>query len=277
MMRYRLLAVGVLVCVAVVAVVLCVLAAAGPPRHRLLAADAEAAFAVPAFVIGLDRHWKDRGRITMRRLRDAGHTDLTRFRGTDAFTDPDADEVFRRFKLVKRPKIMHTRGERGCSASHLRLYTHMIRHGIPRAVVYEDDAQPCDDYAAYFPAILRLAAPYDLVLIGHMARNPGPRGELVVPGGSFAYHAYVISLAGARKTIRDVERHGYWEPIDMTAGKFADTRIGLTRALANHRAARGPIRFGGRPRSNGRSFGFVAQDGRLGTSIKSAKIERWVG
>lgn len=246
------------------------------PR-RLLLVDGDA-FRVPAYVIGLKRHWELRGARTMRRLRRAGHVDLRPHYGTDGWADPGADGEFRRLNLFKRPGIMHTRGERGCSASHLRVYERMVRDDVPRAVVYEDDALPCDDYADYLPTLLDLARPFDLVLIGHMHPDPGRRSDaLVVPGNSYAYHAYTITLAGARTVLDDARRHGWWEPIDMTAGKFADRRMRLRRGLANHRAASRPRTFEGRRRANGRSYGFVAQDGALGTSIKEKRIVTWHG
>ena len=229
------------------------------------------AFNVPVILISLQRHWNRRGMVTLNRLRRIGHRNIHILHGTDAFSDNTAAHTFNRLRLTKRHGIMHTEGERGCAASHLRVYERMIHYGIRRAMVYEDDALPCDSYRTILPSIISAAKSYDICLIGHMLKKPS-QNTLVSPDGSYAMHAYLISLQGSKKILHDALKYGWHEPIDMTIGKH-HRRMSLSRSVANHLV--NPPLFGGKPRPNVRSCGFVAQDHDLGTSIQSKHIRNW--
>lgn len=230
---------------------------------------------IPAFVIGLDRHWDTRGSKTMLRLLESGHTDIRRWDAIDGFS-PKSLDIFSRMNIIKKNGIKHTLGERGCSASHLQLMNFVVHNRIPRVVVYEDDAQPCDRYTEYLPDILTASEKYDLVLIGHMNSRPGScRDPIVVPGISYAMHAYTYTYNGALKIINDCANNPWIEPIDMTLGQYSKSRIGLRRGIANHKSASQKITFNGIAIPNIRSNGFVAQDHALLSSIKSFHLETW--
>jgi glycosyl transferase family 25 len=59
-------------------------------------------------------------------------------------------------------------GEVGCALSHRQVYEEIVRSGVLRAVVFEDDAAPRDEDVALLPAALaQLPDGWDLVYLGY--------------------------------------------------------------------------------------------------------------
>ena len=112
-------------------------------------------------------------------------------------------------------------GEKGCYASHLRLWQQLLASGAPAMVVLEDDVALKDGFAALLEAISQRPQPWDMVkLIGRerdtfRSSSPLAQGvELVdyqrVPSLTAGY---VISRQGAQKLCQS--RLPFGRPIDV--------------------------------------------------------------
>lgn len=268
--------------VAIAVLLLVVLGFLGTGRCALLATaratTRDDPMSLPAFVIGLDRHAAARRDRTVARLRLAGHLDVRPVAAVDAF-DPRAAPVIAAEHVAGVPGVLFTTGERGCAASHLRVLRAIVGGGFPLAVVYEDDAVPADGYAPLFRRVVRARGAFDLIYLGHMTAHPPGRG-LVVPGRTHGMHAYLTTRAGATKVLASARGAGVKEPLDIQIhdGKvYEGGGDPLTTAVVNHHAAAvaAPVRFEGKPRDNRRSYGIVAQDHRMHTSIKARELRGW--
>lgn len=153
----------------------------------------------PAFVINMDR-CQDRWALAQQRIRDAGYSNIQRFRGVDAINDPlqtawdihsapafdPSDEEF-----VTYP------GKQGCMLSHLHLWKKIIDENIPIATIFEDDVSfhsmwhdLAPIYYKHTPSdfdVLYLGSQIDHYVDAHIIQTP-----------VFCTHAYVITQEGAR-------------------------------------------------------------------------------
>lgn len=138
-------------------------------------------------------------------------------------------------RLTGKPRPMKP-GEAGAALSHRQIYEEMVRSGIRRAIVFEDDVRPRDEDVALLPAALgQLPEDWDLVYLGYtrfervtagqrakrllylalaplrlvpwkageaLRLHPRPWSENLRRAG---YHdgayAYAVSLEGARKLL----------------------------------------------------------------------------
>lgn len=102
-------------------------------------------------------------------------------------------------------------GEVGCYASHLVVARKMVAEGIPAALVFEDDLEFPEDFAALIMETLRIApAGWDIIRLSNPPKAPYvPVADL--PGGrDLALYARVpnntgaslLSLSGAKKLLR---------------------------------------------------------------------------
>jgi GR25 family glycosyltransferase involved in LPS biosynthesis len=116
---------------------------------------------------------------------------------------------------VETPPESHlslTRPAIGCFLSHLAIWRFLIESGLPRLMVFEDDANPAPKFdAGAFRAMLAgLPADADMVFVGRiimngMADRPAPGATLArlyYFNGTFAY---LITPAGARTLIRALD------------------------------------------------------------------------
>ena len=110
-------------------------------------------------------------------------------------------------------------GEKGCDASHIRLWQQLLASGAPAMVVLEDDVGLKDGFADILGAISQRAQPWDMVkLIGRERdsfRGSCPLSEGVelvdykrVPSMTAGY---AISRQGAQKLCQS-RLPSCWEP-----------------------------------------------------------------
>lgn len=120
-----------------------------------------------------------------------------------------------------------TGGELGCLLSHRKIYERMVEHGIERAVVFEDDAILHEDLPRVIEALLRHTDKFDLVRFLGSEKVAKLEQKIVMPitgeytlnrlcstpGGA---HAYLITLAGAKKLLAKMQRN--YLPVDILMG-----------------------------------------------------------
>lgn len=157
----------------------------------------------PGFVINMDK-CPDRMELSMKRIANAGFTNVQRWRAVDA----KADDLTEAWKRHGSPKFNPTdvefvtyTGKQGCMLSHLDLWQHIIKNKIEYAIVFEDDIDfHCGwkQYAAkYFEVtpkdfdLLYLGSQMEICTDSHITRVP-----------VFCTHAYVITLTAAQKLYR---------------------------------------------------------------------------
>ena len=145
--------------------------------------------------------------------------------------------------------------------------------------IYEDDVCPVDTYyATLLDAVVHdHMHDYDMLFFGHMDPLKGNIKKLVVPQWSYCMHAYVLTLRAATRILKDISKHSWNEPIDMELNhkqKRHKLKSGLVNQnyIAKHY---GPILFDGNPIANKRSYGCVAQDNSMMTSIKQSHLQSW--
>jgi glycosyl transferase, family 25 len=112
--------------------------------------------------------------------------------------------------LYQDPGWAMTRGELGCSDSHIRIWQRIVDTNLPGAVIFEDDA----DVPAVLPSLIGKAWSHrdrwDLVYFGYNWK-PETRpidgiNEFVVPDIADQWHvahAYMVTNAGAARLLRD--------------------------------------------------------------------------
>ncbi len=176
---------------------------------------------LPIFYINLARDTERRAKLEAELARQGLHG--TRFEAV-WWADLDAAEQQRLYSAELNARQYHAtlvNGEKGCYASHLRLWQRLLASGAPAMVVLEDDVGLKDGFAALLGAISQHAQPWDMIkLIGRerdtfRGRRPLDRGvELVdykrVPSLTAGY---AISREGAQKLCQS--RLPFGRPIDV--------------------------------------------------------------
>ena len=119
-------------------------------------------------------------------------------------------------------------GEKGCYASHIRLWQQLLASGAPAMVVLEDDVGLQDGFAALIAAIGQRAQPWDMVKLIGRERDTFRSRSPLMPGIELVDYqrvpsltaGYVISREGAQKLCQsrlpfgrpiDVDRRYWWE------------------------------------------------------------------
>lgn len=155
---------------------------------------------VRCFVVNMDRS-ADRLEITLNRIKEAGFTNVERFKAVDASVDSLEDN----WALHGNPKknitdreFFEYKGKQGCMLSHLNLYKKIIQNQIPLTIVFEDDVQFHKNWETLAPIywnatpkdwdILYMGSQIDFIMEGHILMTP-----------VFCTHAYIITLDGAKK------------------------------------------------------------------------------
>lgn len=176
---------------------------------------------LPIFYINLARDTERRHRLEAELARQG--LEGTRFEAV-WWADLDAAEQKQLYSAQRNARQYHTalvNGEKGCYASHLRLWQRLLATGAPAMVVLEDDVALKDGFAALLEAISQRQQPWDMVkLIGRerdtfRGRSPLTQGvDLVdyqrVPSLTAGY---AISRQGAQKLCQS--RLPFGRPIDV--------------------------------------------------------------
>lgn len=118
--------------------------------------------------------------------------------------------------------------EIGCLLSHKKIYQKIVDEQIPLALIFEDDVELKDNFMSILEASLRHIDRYDILrFINKPKLIKKPHKKLIalddthhiiqthgVPGGAYAY---LITLDGAKKMLRQMEKN--YLPIDTLMGQ----------------------------------------------------------
>ncbi len=112
-------------------------------------------------------------------------------------------------------------GEKGCYASHIAAWEHLLSSPAPALVVLEDDVQPMPHFADTLDAIAALDGDWDMVkLIGRGREKPAHRQPLARGIDMVSYRrvpsltaGYVLNRRGAEKLL--ATRVPFGRPIDV--------------------------------------------------------------
>ena len=177
---------------------------------------------IPIFVINLERN-RQRREFALQKLADLGlkgeifpavdgkTLDLNELKSKAVYDDAVAHDKFSRSL---------SRGEIGCSLSHLRLYKKIVDEDIDTALILEDDAMFVDDVRKQLTGLLgRLPSDSDLVQLIYECKDHSPIAPGLVRFHSrscmpVASAGYLIRKSGARKMLAE----GY--PVRYPADSF---------------------------------------------------------
>ncbi len=132
-----------------------------------------------------------------------------------------------------------TRGEIGCTLSHIAIYKQMIEHNIENAIIFEDDIDLKEDFSAIINSIDTFPKDWEIMLLGYYSRV----ADELVTKASFRYkkeltnkfktvrlaqlafgtHGYMINLKGAKKLLNELNT--IIKPIDHYTG--VDTYVNM--------------------------------------------------
>lgn len=123
-------------------------------------------------------------------------------------------------------------GAIGCSVAHYSLVRHALEAGIPRLVVFEDDAVPCDGAKASLESALSAVPPDCLFLQFGWTESKGPVqteeiGDRKAPFSCLGSHAYALFGKEAYE-----EYLSAWEK-DSVADHVADYMAGAKKTKGN--------------------------------------------
>lgn len=176
---------------------------------------------LPIFYINLARDTERRQRLETELARQG--LQGTRFEAV-WWADLSAAEQQQLYSAELNQRQYHAtlvNGEKGCYASHLRLWQQLLASGAPAMVVLEDDVGLKDGFAALLEAISQRPQPWDMVkLIGREHDTFRARAPLA-PGVEWVDYqripsmtaGYAISRAGAQKLCQS--RLPFGRPIDV--------------------------------------------------------------
>ncbi len=214
---------------------------------------------LPVFYINLARDAKRRHKIEAELARQG--LKGTRFEAV-WWADLDAAEQDRLYSGALNARQYHValvNGEKGCYASHLRLWQQLLASDAPAMVVLEDDVVLKDGFAALLEAIGQSPQPWpwDMVkLIGRERDTFRGRSRLGQGAELVDYRrvpsltaGYVISRQGAHKLCQsrqpfgrpiDVDLRYWWENdlrvLGMAPAALALDETSLTSSIAGRSA-----------------------------------------
>lgn len=167
------------------------------------------------FVINLARR-PERWEKWIQQAQKWGVPKYQRFNAIDGLTlemTPEIESLFRNRKELISP------GAIGCALSHMFLWLKLIESQLPYIVIFEDDAQ----FSSHFK-IPDLPIGWDMFYLGGVdLPNFKPPGKLykdniIIPvlEGPQNYYtcAYLLSLNGALKLLKEVQEKGFTRPLD---------------------------------------------------------------
>lgn len=153
-----------------------------------------------SYLLSMDKSI-DRFNLSMERLLKAGFTNISKYRGLDAETDNLQSEWIKhgspKFDPAD-PDFIANKGKQACALGHYGIWADMIANNIPYALVFEDDVE----FHKYWQVLAKEywnATPkdFDLLYMGSQIESTAEGTVLRVP--VYCTHAYMISLAGAKK------------------------------------------------------------------------------
>lgn len=160
----------------------------------------DAVLSTPIFLVNMDK-CTDRLELSKKRIAAAGFTNVFRWKAVDARED-DLDAAWKRhgsptFNPTDTEFVTYP-GKQGCMLSHLDIWKHMIDQEIPIAIVFEDDVEFHQAWASLAPKYYEVTPKnFDILYFGSQMEMQTNANITRVP--VFCTHAYMITLAGARK------------------------------------------------------------------------------
>ncbi len=157
-------------------------------------------------MVYLPRH-RSRAEYSLAKLRDVGFANIALTEGVDAFT-ADVRQIAATEGWSFRPGVKP--GEVGCALAMFRLWRRVVDQGLPYLLIFEDDVLPRPDLDSLGPSYwAETPRDADFVFLGNrmtvdgrqMFFGPEDAGRRVVRGLSWTTHAYIITLAGARRAL----------------------------------------------------------------------------
>ena len=157
-------------------------------------------YSLPCFIVNIDR-CKERYEFSYNNVKNAGFSDIRRFKGVDAKVD-NLDEAW---AIHESPRFNKTDvnfnkmlGHQGCMLSHLHLWRHIIDNSLEYAIVFEDDVRfHCEWSNVAQLYIHHTPTDFDILYLGSQIEARTDVRIAKVP--VYCTHAYMISLAGAKK------------------------------------------------------------------------------
>lgn len=154
----------------------------------------------PVFLVNMDK-CKDRLELSTKRIRDAGFTNVHRWKAVDAREDNLVEAWMRhgspKFNSSDEEFVTYP-GKQGCMLSHLDIWKHMIDHKIPMAIVFEDDVEFHQGWFTLAPRYFEVTPnDFDILYLGSQMEMHTNANVCRVP--VFCTHAYVLTLDGAQK------------------------------------------------------------------------------
>ena len=156
----------------------------------------------PAFVVSIRKHrWEG----LQARLK-YWDKNVTLWLGTNGYEKPK--DFFVQEGVVHHGSTLG-QGQRGCIHSHVSIWRHIVKHGIPQALIMEDDCnfryseQTVEKLSSLFSTIAEKKISFDILYLAH---RPGLKGENITenlynPQKSQGTVAYVLTLEGAKKLL----------------------------------------------------------------------------
>lgn len=179
-----------------------------------------------SYILGLERHeW--RRQHAYKKLTAAGFRGIISAEGVDGHAikphiDIITDSLFPGLRWTSHLSA----GHRGCSLGHMRLWEYIVDSALPYAVIFEDDVLPhpqiaelgSDWWAETLEFERASGIALDMILMGNQM-NPAwikSNKSKIIKTPAYCLHAYVLTLAGARKLMKKIKEIIYSEcPMPM--------------------------------------------------------------
>jgi GR25 family glycosyltransferase involved in LPS biosynthesis len=155
-------------------------------------------------VLNMDRCKDERWDIVRKRITDAGFVNVVRESAVDGL-ECDLRAFWNNLGMGVDEKVEYafkTKGESGCTLSHVYLWKKIINENIPFMTVFEDDVMFHKDWKKLAKNIFWYMTDKtcDLLYLGSHGSFT-PFMPLVFQQPVYCTHAYIITLEGARKLL----------------------------------------------------------------------------
>lgn len=149
------------------------------------------------------------------------------------------EQVTDREKSMREYGQELSRGEIGCTLSHVSIYKQMIEQNIENAVIFEDDIHLGEGFSTVINSIDTFPKDWEVMLLGYysnvftemetkasfMYKNKvsGPYESVRLVQLSYGTHGYMINIKGAKKLVKELTE--IIKPIDHYTG--VDTYVNM--------------------------------------------------
>jgi hypothetical protein len=231
--------------------------------------DWSAVLSSPAFVINLDKR-PDRWDLSTKRIKEAGWTNIIRWRGVNGSDQEEMDGVWTKLDIEKKlDGFGNVGGKQGCYLAHVSLWKHIMELDLPVVTILEDDLFFQEGFTSLAPMYWnRTPRDFDVLFIGGQLDHPG-LGTMITRQSLYCTHAYIVTREGVRllyETIMSDPMNPF--TIDCL---IRDNMVEPAKAKYNWYAWDGTLYYSDyRDKYASRTMrnvGLVFQDGDMGTDI----------